>query len=179
MEKIDFDYLNTEEGPFAERLAFWIKEVLAPSSVLDAGCGPGTYVYAMRDIGVNAVGLDTDDRVIGKPHLTQKSLMDMTDEKADVVVCLEVAEHIPEEFNDKIVEKIVGAVGKSLIFTAAIPGQGGVGHINCRPRQFWLEKFTAAGLKHDIDMEEHILTYARGGYHMGWFTQNLLYFVKE
>jgi glycosyltransferase involved in cell wall biosynthesis len=177
-ERLNFNHMQAEEKPFANRLALWIKSELDPSSVLDVGCGPGHFVESMRAINLNATGMDIDDRVKGKNYLEYKSLLDITDEKADVVLCLEVAEHIEEAKADLVVERVVSATRKHLIWTAAVPGQGGIGHINCQPKEYWAEKFTKAGLKQNLEMQEELRTYALKGSFMGWFVNNLLYFEK-
>lgn len=177
-ERINYDQIEHEEKPFADRLALYIKSELDPSTVLDIGCGPGLYVYSLRSIKVDAKGIDIDDRVIGKEHLTYKSLFDITDEHADTVICMEVAEHIEQEQADQVVEKVVSTVDKTLIWTAASVGQGGIGHINCQPKEYWAEKITAAGLVRNHKKEQSLIEYSKQGTHMGWFVQNLLYFER-
>jgi hypothetical protein len=177
-ERINFDHIADEERPWARRLALWIKHELEPKSVLDIGCGPGIYVDSLRDIGVDAVGIDIDDRVHGKQHLTYQSLFDITDESAEVVLCMEVAEHIDPELEDQVVEQVVSTVGNTLIWTAAAVGQGGIGHINCKDKEIWAEKITAAGLTRNFKKEKELINFAQAGYRMGWFVNNLLYFER-
>jgi glycosyltransferase involved in cell wall biosynthesis/SAM-dependent methyltransferase len=176
-EEIDYGKVEAEEKPMANRLALWVKSELDPSSILDLGCGPGHFVESMIARGLNAKGIDTDERVIGKPHLEQKSLFDNTD-KADLVICLEVAEHIPENLSDKVVETVVKATNKYLIWTAAQPGQGGEGHINCQPVEYWKDKFVRAGLIHDLELQKQLWHYIKGDLHLGWFLNNLLVFKR-
>jgi hypothetical protein len=64
------------------------------------------------------------------------------------------------------------------VWTAARPGQGGVGHVNCRPRDYWAQKFVEAGLVVDQEATSDSIAYCKRGYHMGWFTQNLICFRK-
>jgi glycosyltransferase involved in cell wall biosynthesis/2-polyprenyl-3-methyl-5-hydroxy-6-metoxy-1,4-benzoquinol methylase len=177
-ERMNYDNIETEEGPFAKRLAEYIKNEINPESVLDIGCGPGTYVYALRNLGVDAKGLDIDERVHGKEHLKYQSLFDITDETAEAVICMEVAEHIEKEREDEVVEKVVSTVGNTLIWTAAAIGQGGIGHINCKNKEEWAEKIAATGLVRNIEKENKLIDFIRQGYHMGWFVNNLLYFEK-
>ena len=177
-ERMNFDHIVEEEKPWADRLAFWIKTELDPKSVLDIGCGPGIYVDSMRDRGIDAWGIDIDDRVHGKPHLKYQSLFDITDESADTVVCMEVAEHIDPELEDEVVNKVVSTVGRTLIWTAAAVGQGGIGHINCKHKQQWADKLSAAGLVRNHEKEQQLLEYTGRGYYMGWFKNNLLYFER-
>jgi glycosyltransferase involved in cell wall biosynthesis len=177
-ERMNYDNIDSEEGPFARRLAEWIKREINPPSVLDIGCGPGTYVYALRNIGIDAKGLDIDERVYGKEHLKYQSLFDITDEKADTTICFEVAEHIEKEREDEVIKKIVSTVEKTLIFTAAAIGQGGIGHINCKNKEDWAEKITKAGLVRNYEKENQLIEFVQQGYHMGWFRNNVLYFQK-
>lgn len=177
-ERINYNQIDEEEKPMSISLARWIKDELKPDSVLDIGCGPGTYVESLRDIGINATGLDLDDRVSGKDYLTHKSLFDISEEKAEVVLCFEVAEHIEAEKEDEVVEKVVSTVGKTLIWTAAAIGQGGIGHINCKDKEVWVNKITKAGLSRNIEREEQLKKYIQQYRHLGWFPQNVLYFER-
>jgi hypothetical protein len=176
-EVIDFDEIESEEKAPSETIARWIADIVQPQKVLDIGCGPGTYVDSLRALGVNAWGYDIDDRVEGKPFLTKQSLFDVTD-WGDLVMCFEVAEHIESERNYDIVESIVDMMtGRGiLIWTAAQPGQGGVGHINCQPREFWLREFEDAGLSHDPILERSLKNYIHDKPYMGWFMNNVLIF---
>ena len=174
---IDYDEIESEEKPFANRLATWIKENINPKKVVDIGCGPGTYVYSLRDNGINAYGYDIDDRVDGKDYLKKLSLFEIND-KSDVVICLEVAEHIETSLSDSIVDSIIRNVNDDgiIIWTAAIPEQGGVGHINCQKKEYWEDKFISRGFHRDCAIESKLLEYIRSGPYMGWFSQNLMIF---
>ena len=174
---IDYDQIESEEKPFANRLATWIKENINPKKVVDIGCGPGTYVYSLRDNNVNAYGYDIDDRIDGKDYLKKLSLFEVND-KSDVVICLEVAEHIETSLSDSIVDSIIRNVNDDgmIIWTAAIPGQGGVGHINCQTKEYWEDKFISRGFHRDCAIESKLLEYIRSGPYMGWFSQNLMIF---
>ena len=177
-ERMNYNQIDNEEKPMADRLAKWIKEELNPATILDIGCGPGTYVDSFRDAGMQAVGLDIDDRVHGQEHLTYKSLLDIDSESAEVVICLEVAEHIDTEFEDQVVDRVASTVKKTLIWTAAAVGQGGIGHINCKDKQEWADKLTAVGLVRNTEREEALKNYIKQGYHLGWFPNNLLVFEQ-
>lgn len=177
-ERMNYDVIESEEKPMADRLAKWIKSELNPETVLDIGCGPGTYVYSMRNIGVDANGIDIDERVHGKEHLKYQSLFDLTDEKADVTICFEVAEHIDSSMEDEVVKKVTSTVNKTLIWTAAAIGQGGIGHVNCKNKEDWSNKIIKQGFKRNFEKEQQLIDYIRQDYHMGWFTQNVMYFEK-
>jgi len=176
---INYTHLHNEELPFAQRLSQWIVDNLNPQKVLDLGCGPGTYVNCFQELGVNAIGYDTDVRVEGSDNLICKSLFDV-DETGDVVLCLEVAEHIDSSNNLKIVEAMTNTLSSkgTLIWTAAKPGQGGVGHINCQTKEYWIDLFKSQPLQRCKGMELILIEEMKKDYHMGWFVQNLLIYTK-
>jgi hypothetical protein len=177
LDKIDYDTVWEEEKPMADRLAVWIKDKIQPKKVVDIGCGPGIHVYALRENDIEAYGYDTDDRVIGKENLQQLSMFDLKD-PADLVLCFEVAEHIKAKLSHDIIDSIIRNIEKNgrLIWTAAQPGQGGVGHINCQYKDYWSEKFLAKGLTRNFQLEDDLLKYMSYGYCMGWFLNNVMIF---
>jgi glycosyltransferase involved in cell wall biosynthesis len=178
-DRMNFDSISREEKPWADRLALWIKRELEPKTVLDIGCGPGIYVQSLQKHGIHAHGIDIDLRVHGQPYLEYKSLFDLDQTaQAELVVCMEVAEHIESDLEDQVIDRVSAVVGKTLIWTAAVPGQGGIGHINCRPKEYWAEKFQSVGLVRNLQKEQQLISYAQTGYHMGWFVNNLLYFER-
>lgn len=179
VNKINFYEIEAEEGPFAARLAQWIDQTFEPMEVLDVGCGPGIYVKAMNDEGINAVGIDIDSRIKNRENVFQESLFE-TKRKSELVLCLEVAEHINSDLSDQIVESIIGTIkpGGALIWSAAHPGQGGVGHINCQPKEFWEDKFLTKGLVRNLTLEKLMIEYIKSDYHMGWFAQNAMIFER-
>ena len=87
-----------------------------------------------------------------------------------------MAEHIEPALGDDVAKAVAAAVapGGMLIWTAAIPGQPGSGHINCQPREHWLALLEAQGLVHCTAAEESLRAFSRAGYHLGWFPQNLI-----
>lgn len=177
MEQINYEQISVEEKPFADRLALFMRDVVRPNMVLDIGCGPGHFVYSMRDVGVHCIGIDIDDRIRGKQHLLCENIL-YSKLVSDVAICLEVLEHIPEEDSDEVVDQICTMFLDTLIFTAAQPGQGGVGHINCQPKDYWLKKFLRNGIRRNTLMEDTLKHYCQQGRYMGWFYNNLLVFSK-
>jgi glycosyltransferase involved in cell wall biosynthesis/SAM-dependent methyltransferase len=178
-DPIDYNYIEAEERPCAARIAEWIKKNLDPKSLLDIGCGPGMYVDELIKAGVPAFGIDIDDRVEGKDYLAKESIFD-TKRTADTVICFEVLEHIDPTYADQEVEALYNAIepGGTLVFTAAQPGQGGVGHINCRKKDYWLKKFIDKGLIYNLELTEDLINFELQGIHMGWFVNNVMVFKK-
>lgn len=124
-----------------------IVNYLEPESVLDIGCGMGEWVMAFYETGTRVVaGVDIAAPV--HPLLLRADLSQPFLEMGnyDVVLCLETAEHLPESAADTLVDHCVRHA-PSVVFSAAVPGQEGKGHINCQPHEYWHEKFAARGYK--------------------------------
>ena len=176
----DYDKMDDDERPFSINLAKWIKKYFKPKEVVDIGCGSGLYVNSLRDQKIKAVGYDINPIVEGKKYLNKKSIFDIN-HKSELIICLEVAEHIETKHNDEIVESLYNNLkpGGTLIFTAAFPGQQGIGHINCQPKEYWLEKFTNIGLIRNTKAEDNWEKTMSKERHMGWFRINKLIFTKQ
>lgn len=127
----------------------WYIEKYKPFSVVDFGCGIGSYLESAYSHGLEILGFEiSEDAKKYTPEYIQNmiSYQDCTDPiivlPADTVLSFETAEHIEPEGTDQFIRNLTMAVGKHLLFTAAPPGQLGTGHINLRPREFWIEQFT-------------------------------------
>lgn len=151
-----FDFVDVSSGKSASLfLTEFVRSVLGgvhPDSVLDVGCGRGVWLAEWKRQGVARLqGLDgtyvdvntllvpqTDFRAtdISQPFDLQR--------KFELVECLEVAEHIPEGNAEALIDSLVRH-GDLVLFSAAIPGQGGEHHVNERPYAYWRAKFAARG----------------------------------
>lgn len=124
----------------------------ALQSVLDIGCGRGVWLKAFADAGVDHVeGRDgpwtrTDRLLIPPAQFTVTDLSQTwsSPRRYDLAMTLEVAEHIDASQAEIFVDNIV-AVSDTILFSAAIRGQGGQYHVNEQPLSYWLEKFAARG----------------------------------
>ncbi len=154
-------------------------EIIQPKNVIDIGCGVGTFLYAFKKIGVNEVmGLDGDwvnKKLLAKylepDEFKSINLSEFVDvkKKYDLAICLEVAEHIAEEYSDNLVKTLVNA-SDVIIFSAASPYQQGQHHINEQWPDYWINKF----LKHDF----HFLDILRSAFWNNsevdfWYKQNM------
>ena len=138
--------------------------------IIDVGCGPGIYVKALRDLGFEVDGIDPDPRCPER----QVSMFDV-EGRYDLAICLEVAEHIDASEADNIVKKLT-ELAPAIIFSAAQPGQGGHGHINCQPKEYWEHKFGKLNFVLDKELTERFIIAIRQGYHMGWLPRNVQIF---
>jgi SAM-dependent methyltransferase len=123
-----------------------------PRSVLDVGCGPGVWLAEWGRLGVrDIVGVD-GDYVPGNALAIPASAFRPTDisqsfdleQRFDLVECLEVAEHVPAANSETLIDNLCRH-GDLVMFSAAIPGQGGRFHVNEQPYEYWRSKFRARG----------------------------------
>jgi tryptophanyl-tRNA synthetase len=118
--------------------------------IVDLGCGLGTYVYHYNNIGYNAIGVDgikvenSSNSIIIK-DLTQSFDLGIKGN----VICLEVGEHIPIQYEDVLFENIFKHCDEYCILSWAVEGQIGIGHINCKNNDYVIEKFEKNNFKYD------------------------------
>ena len=70
--------------------------------------------------------------------------LDISNKKYDMVLCVEVAEHIPKDYANTLVQYITSA-GDLVIFSASPKGLGGTNHVNEQPMEYWYKKFSDCG----------------------------------
>lgn len=127
-------------------------EFVQPKSVLDVGCGIGTWLAEFQAAGViDYVGVDGDyvdrsklliDGALFRCHDLSTPLV--LSRQFDLAVSLEVAEHLPEEAAAAFVGSLVRAA-PVVLFSAAIPEQPGTGHVNCQWPDYWMALFAEHG----------------------------------
>jgi SAM-dependent methyltransferase len=129
-----------------------VMQLTHPTSVLDVGCGTGTWLVAFSEQGVSDyLGIDgeyVDQKLLQIP-LSKFKPVDLRKDwslgrRFDLVVSLEVAEHIDERSADLFVAELVKH-GDVILFSAAIPGQKGQYHVNEQWPEYWQEKFHQHG----------------------------------
>jgi 2-polyprenyl-3-methyl-5-hydroxy-6-metoxy-1,4-benzoquinol methylase len=137
-----------------------IIKLFDPKSVVDIGCGIGTFLHEFKRLGVsNVLGVDgpwTNKELLFK-HIQQDEFLEFDLEKDiklpqryDLVVSLEVAEHLKEESADLFIHNLVNS-GDIILFSAAIPNQGGQNHINEQWLTYWEKIFAKYNyVLHDI-----------------------------
>jgi SAM-dependent methyltransferase len=137
----------------AERILPFVVNRYAPKSAIDIGCGSGVWLAALKQLGVADV-TGVDGPHIQKSYIAPEEFVvaDLREgfpafeRKFDLCLCLEVGEHLPAEMAEGFVDYL-SKLATTIIFSAAIPGQGGHGHINCQWQGFWVEKFRRRGFR--------------------------------
>lgn len=175
-----FEALDAIKTEMAVRLAKILMDLYSPESVIDFGCASGLYLKPLLDCGVSHVlGIDSASATKAvsdiPSHITIADLREplRIGEKFDLAICLEVVEHIESEFEDQVFDNVCEAAD-TVIFSGATLGQAGYGHINLRPKQYWLDKLLARGFAVDYRETAEIVTRIRQGHHLGWLGRNIV-----
>lgn len=159
-----------------------VTSLLSPRSVLDVGCGVGPWLAEWQNRGVTDVlGVDGDyvDRAKLQIPLSKFVAKDLSHEfhlgrRFDLIQCLEVAEHLPEGSAAALVDSLT-AHGDVVLFSAAVPGQGGTHHVNERWPSYWSALFRSRGYEaHDV-LRPRLWADERVDV---WYRQNMLLFAK-
>lgn len=147
-----YDYISRGSRASAEIVVPLVRANVRLDSVADVGAGNGTWLAVWMDAGVADVcGIDGAyvdvarlkiPAVSFRPHDLAAPL-DLG-RRFDLVQSLEVAEHLPEARAETFVDTLV-AHGDVVLFSAAVPHQGGEHHVNEQPPEYWRRKFAARG----------------------------------
>ncbi len=178
-------FSRQQEGSFqsALRILPLVFELVSPRSVIDVGCGVGTWLEAARTFGaVDVIGLDgdyVDRRLLRIPEScfrsTDLSRPFACERTFDLALSLEVAEHLPDTSASALVDSLT-RLAPVVLFSAAIPKQSGEHHINLQWQSWWVNQFNRRGFHavdcirrrvwNDTDVE-------------WWYAQNMFLMVRE
>jgi glycosyltransferase involved in cell wall biosynthesis/SAM-dependent methyltransferase len=132
---------------FFSRIAEELIRSLRPSRILDAGCAMGFLVEAFWDRGVEAWGIDLSAYAISKvrrdmqPYCRVGSLVNPIEGRYDLLTCIEVLEHIPEEYARAVVQNLCAA-SDNILFSSTPDDLTESTHVNVRPTIYWLKLFS-------------------------------------
>ena len=186
--KLEYDQRFYDEQAFrsggsAEVVVPLLNDLLHPTSVLDVGCGIGAWLAEWERQGVaDVTGLDggyVDPLAlrIDPSRFTAANLEEGFDlgRRFDLVECIEVAEHLDASRADAFVASLCQHAD-TVLFGAAIPGQGGTHHVNEQWPSYWVPKFASRGYQVYDPLRPQIWADQRV---QVWHRQNLLLFSRE
>jgi SAM-dependent methyltransferase len=111
----------------------------------DFGCGHGTYTADFIEAGISCKGFDGNPITASIPNCRVQDLTDPHWQEApvDFLLCLEVCEHVPKEHEEALINTLTRHVnpGGTIVLSWAVPGQGGLGHVNCQTNKYVIELF--------------------------------------
>ena len=179
-----YDIVSGTALPSARRVVPHIVQWLHPTRVIDIGCGEGAWLIEFLRLGCHVVGVDgkfveKGRLLIPLPTFVQRDLeLPLTDVVSDfafdLALSLEVAEHLSAHRAEGFVDDLV-SFSDRVLFSAAIPGQGGYGHINEQPHQYWIRMFEDRGYAVTTVLQRR---FANDPEVASWYRSNMLLFVK-
>jgi len=136
----------------AKKIVPLVMELVNPKNVVDVGCGIGTWLKVFNDLGIKqTIGIDGDyinknQLLIKKENFIAKDLSKPVklNKKFDLAISLEVAEHIDKRYSKNFIKSLT-SLSDIILFSSAIPGQGGNNHINEQWPDYWGKLFKEAG----------------------------------
>jgi len=167
----------------AARIVPHVLDLIQPTSVIDIGCGTGEFLASFRQYGVDDIlGIDgtyveRDLLVIPQECFTPFDLSQpfTLDRGYDLAVCLEVAEHLLPQSASKFVASLTRSA-PVILFSAAIPYQGGNGHLNEQWPDYWAALFKQHGYVPVDALRRRLWNDREIPF---WYRQNMLFFCTE
>ncbi len=167
----------------ARVVAALVTELIQPRSVIDEGCGLGGWLVAFAENGARELrGIDGEHVDKSKLYIEASRFcaVDLSqpfgiDGRFDLAICLEVAEHIPHSRSEDLVDARCAAA-PTVLFSAAIPGQGGSGHVNERWPEYWHDRFRTRGFRMCDGIRPRVREDQRV---LWWYRQNLVIYANE
>jgi SAM-dependent methyltransferase len=167
----------------AEEIVPELLKMFQPKSVIDIGCGIGSWLKLFNNYGINDyLGVDGSyvDRgllMIDEAHYLAKDLeKDLSiNRKFDLAISLEVAEHLPENCADNFVRTLVN-LSDIIIFSAAIKGQDGQNHLNEQFPEYWKKKFEERNYHLIYNLSSETWNNNKVEW---WYQQNILVYQKK
>lgn len=167
----------------AKEIVPLILELITPESVIDVGCGAGAWLalfkqYGVEDVfGVDGAWINQEELLIPKEQFISFDLTKpfRINREFGLVISLEVAEHIPAKHARTLIDTLV-SLGPVVLFSAAIPFQGGTHHVNEQWPNYWAKLFSKRGyvtvdcIRKRIWLNDNIESF---------YAQNMLMFVRK
>lgn len=136
-------------------------ELSPGNKIMDVGCAIGDYVDGFYERGFKARGIEGSPRAMEYfvKRVADKILihdlrtpLPSSISRFNLCMCLEVAEHIEEEYSDVFLDNLC-QISRKILLTASPPGQEGHHHVNCQPDEYWEEKMLQRGYQRWLSKE--------------------------
>jgi SAM-dependent methyltransferase len=148
---------------FFGRIADHIVSGIQPRTVLDAGCALGILVEALRERGADARGIDISPYAIAnvfapvRPYCREGSIAEELPDRYDLIVSIEVLEHMPAEEGEATIANFCRH-SDDVLFSSTPRDHGELSHVNVQPAEYWAERFARHGFYRDVDFDASFLT---------------------
>jgi SAM-dependent methyltransferase len=174
-----------------------LEAIIKPKSIIDVGCGQGIWLRNIADVfksckDLYAIDLSSND----KPYLeflkedtggvsfvfleqNLANVAKLPDREFDLIICLEVLEHLPFSAALQLIQDFAKKT-KFLLFSAAVPGQGGTHHINEQSLAFWESELRTVGmvpfdfLRFELQKDKRVPSYYQNNI-IFWVNKDLIF----
>ena len=178
-----YDALREGAERSAKEIIPLVLELIQPKSVIDVGCGLGTWLSVFKEYGVvDVLGVDGDYVDKTRLDISEQQFLSFDlrnpfeiDRQFDLVVSLEVAEHLASECAETFVNSLT-RLGPVILFSAAIPFQGGTDHVNEQWPDYWVKYFKDRGYVAIDSIRRNIWQNDKVEF---WYVQNILMFIRQ
>ncbi len=163
----------------SEKLASNLEKLFDENKgVIDFGCGDGFYLNKLAESGKRwIIGYDGYRPYNAFIPVTIAGLTKPLESGlTGNVLCLEVGEHIPEEFEHVILDTVTQSCSGTLVLSWAVPGQPGIGHINCKSNEYIIQEVESRGLKFNRAISDILRNNIEDEY--WWFRNTLMVFER-
>ncbi len=177
-------YMDIHLGAYrsAKEVVPSVLELLRPRSVVDVGCGIGSWLAVFREHGITDVlGLDGANVDLGLLQIPREQFLaaDLAqplhlDRQFDLAMALEVAEHLAEDRAATFIASLV-KLAPVVLFSAAVPNQGGHHHVNEQWPGYWVNHFARHGYLVLDCLRDKVWLNDRVDW---WYSQNMLLFCS-
>lgn len=147
-------YTTVDESSHCPKMFKYIMDTLNIKSVLDVGCGMGYQMQEFMKYCDEVVGVDgssyaaQNSPVKGNIFHHDYNIGELeTEDRYDLCWCCEFVEHVDMKYVDNFLSTF--AFAKYVAMTHAVPGQGGHHHVNCQPKEYWIENMSRYGFEYD------------------------------
>jgi SAM-dependent methyltransferase len=180
------NYVHTENihnTIAAQEILPLIFDIIKPETVVDFGCGVGSWLKiakqlgAKKILGIDGIRVEKTMLCIKEDEFLQHDLTNhlLLENKYDLGICLEVVEHLPEKTANNIVN-ILTNCSNIILFSAAIPGQDGQCHVNEQWPSYWQNKFA---LKDFLPVDNLRQKFWDNPKIEWWYKQNIFLYVNK
>lgn len=178
-------YRSCFEGSVASarQIVPFLKTITNCKSVVDVGCGLGTWLSVFDECGVSDfLGIDgayvnQEKLLIPRDKFIPADLNDPPElqRSFDLAICLEVAEHLPSTAESKLIRYLTN-LSPVVAFSASIPFQDGTGHINEQWLEHWIQLFQARSYAPIDCIRPKFWNNPQVEW---WYPQNMILYVEE